>query len=104
MGDLRRLDVLPSLSVGFKVVGDADQGRILRVSGGHLVSGRLYHAIAFITPRDGSAPLRAEGTISAEAPGLAVGALPAGEYTITIHLEDVATGVTRDARNKVVLR
>ncbi|MEO6068820.1 MAG: hypothetical protein ABJB33_07510 [Gemmatimonadota bacterium] len=65
--------------------------------------GRYYHAVAWITPRDGSSLLRAEGTVSADAPELSLGALPAGEYVI-IHLEDYASGATRDARNKVVLR
>lgn len=104
LSEPRRLNLLPSEVVGFRVTGEASVGRILRVSTGNLVSGRLYHAIALVTPHDGSSPLRAEGTLSADTPRLALGALPAGGYTIRVHLEDFATGATRDARNKVVLR
>lgn len=104
LSDTRRLMLLPNETVGFRVLGAADQPRTLRVSTGHLRAGRLYHTVARIVPRDGSAPRRAEGTVSADAPSLALGDLPAGEYTITVHLEDYATGATRDARNKVVLR
>lgn len=104
LSETRRLALLPSEAVGFRVVGTADVGRSLRVSTGHLREGRLYHAVARIIPRDGSPALRAEGTVSAESPSIQVGALPAGEYTITVHLEDYASGATRDARNNVVLR
>jgi hypothetical protein len=103
LSEPRRLNLLPSEVVGFRVTGEASVGRILRVSAGHLVSGRLYYAVAMVTPRDGSAPIRAEGTLSADAPRLPLGTLPAGAYTIRVHLEDVATGATRDATNKVVL-
>lgn len=104
LSEPRRLNLLPSEVVGFRVTGEASVGRILRVSTGHLVTGRLYHAVAWVTPHDGSTPIRAEGTLSTDTPRLALGALPAGAYTIQVHLEDVATGATRDARNKVVLR
>lgn len=104
LSETRRLPLLPSESVGFRVFGAADKARALRVSTGHLVAGRYYHAVARIVPRDGSTPLRTEGTISSDAPQLDLGLLPAGEYLITVHLEDYATGSTRDARNKVVLR
>ena len=104
LSEPRRLALLPNEAVGFRVVGSADAGRSLRVSTGHLREGRLYHAVARIIPHDGSATLRAEGTVSAESPSIQVGALPAGEYTITVRLEDYATGATRNARNNVVLR
>lgn len=104
LSETRRLALLPNETVGFRVLGTADAGRTLRISTGHLREGRLYHAVARIIPRDGSAALRAEGTVSADAPTIEVGVLPAGEYTVVVHLEDYATGATRDARNKVVLR
>ena len=104
LSETRRIALLPNETVGFRILGATGGTRTLRVTTGHLVSGRLYHAVAHITPRDGSSPLRAEGTVSIEAPRLSLGALPAGEYIITMHLEDLATGSTRDARNKVVLR
>lgn len=104
LSEPRRLTLLPNETVGFRVLGDADQGRTLRVSTGHLREGRLYYAVARILPRDGSAALRVEGTVSTDAPRITLGNLPAGEYTITVHLEDYLTGATRDARNKVVLR
>lgn len=104
LSETRRLALLPNESVGFRILGTAEVGRTLRISTGHLREGRLYHAVARIIPHDGSAPLRAEGTVSADAPTIEVGALPAGEYTVVVHLEDYATGATRDARNKVVLR
>lgn len=104
LSEPRRLNLLPSEVVGFRVIGDAAAGRILRVSTGHLVAGRLYHAVAMVTPQDGSAPIRAEGTLNTSTPRLALGALPAGTYTIRVHLEDMTTGATRDARNKVVLQ
>ena len=63
LSEPRRLNLLPSEVVGFRVIGDAAAGRILRVSTGHLVAGRLYHAVAMVTPQDGSAPIRAEGTL-----------------------------------------
>ena len=104
LSETRRLALLPSETVGFRVLGTAEAGRSLRVSTGHLREGRLYHAVARIFPRDGSPALRVEGTVSTEAPAIQVGALPAGDYTITVHLEDYATGATRDARNNVALR
>lgn len=104
LSDTRRLALLPSEAVGFRVLGTADQARTLRVSTGHLRAGRLYHTAVRIVPRDGSAARFVEGTVSAEVPAITIGDLPAGEYTITVHLEDYATGATRDARNKVVLR
>jgi len=104
LSETRRLALLPNETVGFRVLGTAEQGRSLRVSTGHLREGRLYHAVARIIPRDGSPALRVEGTVSTDAPSIDVGALPAGEYTITVHLEDYATGATRDAQNNVVLR
>ena len=104
LSESRRLPLLPNETVGFRVLGTAEQGRAIRVSTGHLREGRLYHSVAQILPHDGSPALRVEGTVSADAPMIQVGALPAGEYTILVHLEDYATGATRDARNKVVLR
>ncbi|HEX7917924.1 MAG TPA: hypothetical protein VF454_00900 [Gemmatimonadales bacterium] len=102
LSDPRRVALLPNEVVGFRILGD--QARTLRVSTGHLREGRLYHAVARIVPSDGSPATRVEGTVSAETPTLQIGTLPAGEYIITVHLEDYATGSTRDARNKVVLR
>lgn len=102
LSDPRRVALLPNEVVGFRILGD--QARTLRVSTGHLREGRLYHAVARIVPTDGSPATRVEGTVSADTPTLQIGTLPAGEYIITVHLEDYATGSTRDARNKVVLR
>lgn len=104
LSETRRLTLLPNETVGFRVLGGADQGRTLRVSAGHLREGRLYHTIARIIPRDGSQALRVEGTVSADTPTIEIGSLPAGEYTILVHLEDYASGATRNARNRVVLR
>jgi hypothetical protein len=104
LSETRRLSLLPNETVGFRVLGDAGQARILRVSTGHLRQGRLYHTVARIFPRDGSPAMRVEGTVSAEVPTIEIGDLPAGEYMIVVHLEDYATGAFRDARNKVVLR
>ena len=63
-----------------------------------------YHAIATVTPRDGSAALRTEGTLDINTPSLSLGALADGEYLISIKLTDLTDGATRDATNRVVLR
>ena len=102
--DVRILDLTPNETVGFRVLGDASAGRTMKMTTGHLIAGHLYTATAVITPRDGSPVLRAEGTISTDAPTLLLGALPDGRYVITMHLEDLLTGSTRDARSSVVLR
>lgn len=104
LSETRRLALLPNETVGFRVLGTADQGRSLRVSTGHLREDRLYHAVARIIPHDGSPAMRVESTVSVDSPSIAIGAIPAGAYTIFVHLEDYATGATRDARNYVVLR
>jgi|GEM_PF-5038729 len=102
--ETRQIVLLPNEVVGFRINGTSEGARTLRVTTGHLIEGRLYHAVAIITPRDGSKPLRAEGTLSTETPELNVGILPKGEYLVTVHLEDLYTGDVRDAKNKVVLR
>lgn len=99
-----RLSLLPNETVGFRVVRTSPTARVMRVTTGHLTDGHLYTATAIITPRDGSPTLRAEGTISTESPTLSLGALPDGAYVITMHLEDLLTGSTRDAKSSVVLR
>ena len=104
LSDPRRLMLFPNQSVGFRVLGDADGSRTLRVTTGHLESGRLYHAVARIVPQDGSAPRLVEGTVSTAVPTMDIGELPAGAYVVTVHLEDFASGVERNARSKVVLR
>ncbi len=101
--ETRQIVLLPTEVVGFRILGETEGARSLRVTTGHLVAGRLYHTVAIITPRDGSAPLRAEGTLSDESPELNVGTLPDGEYLVSVHMEDLATGEVRDAKNKVVL-
>lgn len=103
LSETRRIMLLPNETVGFRVLGATNEARVLRVSTGHLVEGRLYSAVAVVTPRDGGAVRRTEGTISVDAPVLNLGTLPDGEYLITMHLEDLSSGSTRDARNKVVL-
>lgn len=100
----RQIVLLPNEVVGFRIVGATEENRTIRVTTGHLLEGRLYHAVAMITPRDGSKPIRAEGTLSTETPELNVGILPKGEYLVTVHLEDLYSGDVRDAKNKVVLR
>jgi len=102
--ETRQIVLLPSEVVGFRITGTSEATRTLRVTTGHLLEGRLYHAVAIITPRDGSKPIRAEGTLSIETPELNVGTLVKGEYLVTVHLEDMYTGDVRDAKNKVVLR
>jgi hypothetical protein len=104
LNETRQIVLLPSEVVGFRITGTSEATRNLRVTTGHLLVGRLYHAVAIITPRDGSQPIRAEGTLSVETPELNVGSLAKGEYLVTVHLEDLYTGDVRDAKNKVVLR
>lgn len=104
LSESRRIYVLPNEVMGFRVTGETGATRNLRVSTGHLSEGHLYHAIATITPRDGSAALRAEGTLDLNTPSLSLGALADGEYLITIKLTDLTDGSTRDAINRVVLR
>jgi hypothetical protein len=104
LDETRHIVLLPNEVVGFRITGTSEQARNLRVTTGHLLEGRLYHAVAVLTPRDGSTPIRAEGTLSHGSPELNVGTLADGEYVVTIHLEDLATGDVRDAKNKVVLR
>ena len=104
LNETRQIVLLPSEVVGFRITGTSEETRNLRVTTGHLLVGRLYHAVAIITPRDGSQPIRAEGTLSVETPELNVGSLAKGEYLVTVHLEDLYTGDVRDAKNKVVLR
>ena len=102
--ETRRLPLLPNETVGFRVLGENGMRRTIRFTTGHLIAGRLYRTVATIIPSDGSPTLRAEGTLSVDVPTLDVGTLPAGGYYIKVHLEDMASGATRDARNKVVLR
>ena len=104
LSETRRLPLLPNETVGFRVLGEDGQRRTIRFTSGHLIAGRLYRTVATITPSDGSPTLRAEGTLSVDTPTLDVGILPAGGYYIKVHLEDMASGATRDARNNVVLR
>ncbi len=104
LSETRRLPLLPNETVGFRVLGENGQRRTIRFTTGHLLAGRLYHAVATIIPSDGSPALRTEGTLSVDTPTIDVGALPPGGYYIRVHLEDMATGATRDARNKVVLK
>lgn len=101
--DIRLVALLPNEVVGFRVVGRAE-ARTMRVTTGHLIAGHLYHAVAFIIPRDGSRALRAEGTVSSDDPRLSLGTLPDGGYVISMHLEDLLTGSTRDAKSSVILR
>jgi hypothetical protein len=103
LSESRRLPLLPNETVGFRILGEEGQRRTLRFTTGHLVNGRLYQTVATIIPGDGSPTLRAEGTLSVDSPTLDVGLLPAGHYYVKVHLEDMATGATRDARNNVVL-
>jgi hypothetical protein len=103
LNETRQLVLLPNEVVGFRIIGTSEETRTIRVTTGHLLEGRLYHAVAVVTPRDGSQPIRAEGTLSTVTPELNVGALPKGEYVVTVHLEDLYTGDVRDAKNRVVL-
>ena len=103
LSETRRLPLLPNETVGFRVLGESGQHRTIRFTTGHLIAGRLYQAVATIIPRDESPTLRIEGTLSVDMPNIDIGALPAGSYYIKVHLEDMATGATRDARNNVVL-
>lgn len=103
LNDTRRLALLPNETVGFHILGTSGEARTMRMTTGHLVAGHLYTAVALITPRNGSPTLRAEGTISTDAPRLDLGVLPAGAYLVTMHLEDLATGSTRDAKSSVIL-
>jgi hypothetical protein len=103
LNETRRLALLPNETVGFRILGTSTEARTMRMTTGHLVAGHLYNAVAQITPRNGSPTLRAEGTISTDAPRLDLGVLPAGAYLITMHLEDLATGSTRDAKSSVIL-
>jgi hypothetical protein len=100
----RRVFILPNEVMGFRITGETGEVRNLRVSTGHLAEGHLYHAIATVTPRDGSAALRTEGTLDINTPSLSLGALADGEYLISIKLTDLTDGSTRDATNRVVLR
>lgn len=99
----RRVFILPSEVMGFRVTGEANGARTLRVSTGHLVEMHLYHAIATVTPRDGSQALRIEGTVDINTPSLSLGELKDGEYLIAVHLTDLTDGSTREASNRVVL-
>lgn len=103
LNETRQIVLLPSEVVGFRIIGTSEETRTIRVTTGHLLEGRLYHAVAMITPRDGSKPIRAEGTLSTGTPELNIGNLAKGEYLVTVHLEDLYTGDVRDAKNKVVL-
>lgn len=104
LNETRRLDLLPNETVGFRILGTADAARTMKVTTGHLIYGHLYRAIAVVVPRNGAPTLQAEGTVSTESPTLSLGVLPAGAYLITMHLEDLATESTRDAKSSVVLR
>lgn len=104
LSDARRLTLLPNETVGFRILGTAATPRTMKITTGHLVAGHLYSAVAVITPRDGSPTLRTEGTISTDAATLPLGELAPGAYVITMHLEDLATGSTRDAKSSVILR
>src|ERR1041385_5757065 len=74
--DTRQIALLPNETVGFRILGTANDARTMRVTTGHLKAGHLYTATAIITPRDGSPSLKAEGTISTDVPILSLGALP----------------------------
>jgi hypothetical protein len=100
----RRVFILPSEVMGFRVTGEAGGARTLRVSTGHLSEAHLYHAIATVTPRDGSQALRIEGTVDVNTPSLLLGNLSDGEYLMAITLTDLTDGSTRAATNRVVLR
>src|ERR1041385_425394 len=102
--DTHRLALLPNETVGFRVLGSAAEARTMRVTTGHLLAGPLYRAVAVMIPRNGGPALQAEGTISTDTPTLSLGVLPAGAYVITMHLEDLATDATRDAKSSVILR
>jgi hypothetical protein len=103
LSELRRFHLLPNETVGFRVLGGAEE-RSLRLTTGHLTDGRLYHATVSITEAGSTSVRRLEGTVSADAAVLALGALPNGEYRITVELADLATGATRGARSRVILR
>ncbi len=103
LSELRRFHLLPSELVGFRILGDA-QERSLRVTTGHLEDGRLYQATVRITEVGGTSTRRLEGTVSTEAAVIALGELPDGEYRITVELADLATGATRGAKSRVILR
>jgi hypothetical protein len=100
----RRVFILPSEVMGFRVTGEAGALRSLRVSTGHLTEGHLYHAVATVTPKDGSAAMQIEGTLDINTPALPLGTLTDGEYLIAVTLTDLTDGSTRDATNRVVLR
>lgn len=102
--ETRRLALLPNETVGFRILGAAEAPRTMRVTTGHLLAGHLYRAVATITPRSGAKAIVAEGTVSPDSPTLALGILPAGAYIVTMHLEDLATESTRDAKSSVILR
>jgi len=92
--ETRQLALLPNETVGFRILGTAAESRTMRVTTGHLLAGHLYRAVAVITPRSGAKAIVAEGTISPDAPTLALGMLPAGAYVVTMHLEDLASELT----------
>jgi hypothetical protein len=103
LSELRRFHLLPNETVGFRVLGGAD-ARNLRLTTGHLTAGRLYHATVTITEVGGTSLRRLEGTVSTDAALIALGDLPDGEYRITVELADMATGATRGAKSRVILR
>ena len=103
LSELRRFHLLPNETVGFRVLGNA-QDRSLRLTTGHLAAGRLYQATISITEVGATSSRRLEGTVSTDAAVIALGELPAGEYRITVELSDLATGATRGAKSRVVLR
>jgi hypothetical protein len=103
LSETRRLHLLPSETVGFRVLG-ASTARSLRVTTGHLVEGRFYQARVTITEVGGTTQRTIDGTVSTDAPTLDLGALADGEYRIVVELADLGTGALRAARSRVVLR
>lgn len=103
LSELRRFHLLPNETVGFRVLGSAEARRV-RLTTGHLTAGRLYQATITITEAGATSTRRLEGTVSTDAAIIPIGALPDGEYRITVELADLATGATRGARSRVILR
>ena len=103
LNELRRFHLLPNETVGFRILGEA-QDRSLRLTTGHLTPGRFYHATVSITEAGATTVRRIEGTVSTEAAVIALGELPDGEYRVTVELADLGTGATRGARSRVILR
>lgn len=103
LSETRRLMLLPSETVGFRITGTSAD-RSLRVTTGHLVEARFYQARVTITEVGGKTIRTIDGTVSTDAPTLALGALPDGEYRIAVELADLGTGGVRAARSRVVLR